>query len=115
MVAATGERTFTPLRRIRTTRSAGKGGTYRWYNHYRLPAHLGGRDLVGRLHGNDEDRRRKFNRTGNVRPSPPSDDDFARLYRRRNDAESINRAIDDTLWLRRAHLIGHARASTSTC
>jgi hypothetical protein len=31
------------------------------------------------------------------------------LYRRRNDAESINRAFDDTLWLRRAHSIGHER------
>jgi hypothetical protein len=28
---------------------------------------------------------------------------------RRNDAESINRALDDTLWLRRAHSIGHHR------
>jgi hypothetical protein len=37
------------------------------------------------------------------------DRDFARLYRRRNDAESINRALDDTMWLRRAHSIGHER------
>ncbi len=29
--------------------------------------------------------------------------------RRRNDAESINRALDDTLFLRRAHSIGHER------
>ena len=35
--------------------------------------------------------------------------DFARLYPRRNDAESINRNLDDTLWLRRAHSIGHQR------
>ena len=36
---------------------------------------------------------------------------FDGLYRRRNDAESesINRALDDTLWLRRAHSIGHQR------
>jgi hypothetical protein len=31
------------------------------------------------------------------------------LYRRRNDAESINRALDDSLWLRRAHSVGHER------
>jgi hypothetical protein len=31
------------------------------------------------------------------------------MYKRRNDAESINRALDDTLWLRRAHSIGQAR------
>ncbi len=35
--------------------------------------------------------------------------DFDRLYVRRNDAESINRHLDDTLWLRRAHSIGHLR------
>ena len=56
-----------------------------------------------------EDEKRKFNRTENVRPIPPTDPDFAALYGRRSDAESINRALDDTLWLRRAHSIGHER------
>ena len=49
------------------------------------------------------------NRTENLRPIPPTDPDFKALYRRRNDAESNNRAFDDTLWLRRAHSIGHER------
>ena len=40
---------------------------------------------------------------------PAADADFTALYRRRNDAGSINRALDDTLWLRPAHSIGHAR------
>ena len=62
-----------------------------------------------RLHATDDDAKRKFNRTENVRPIPSTDPDFAGLYRRRNDAESINRALDDTLWLRRAHSIGHER------
>jgi hypothetical protein len=31
------------------------------------------------------------------------------LYPRRNDAESINRGLDDSLWLGRAHSLGHAR------
>jgi hypothetical protein len=62
-----------------------------------------------RLHTNTEDERRGFNRTENVRQIPPADPDFARLYARRNDAESINRHLDDTLWLRRAHSIGHTR------
>jgi hypothetical protein len=62
-----------------------------------------------RLHGNAEDKQRGFNRTENVRPIPPGDGDFARLYARRNDAESINRHLDDTLWLGRAHSLGHAR------
>ena len=30
-------------------------------------------------------------------------------YARRNDAESINRALEDTMWLRRAHSVGHRR------
>ncbi len=40
---------------------------------------------------------------------PRSDPDFTHLFRRRNDAESINRALDDTLYLRRAHSLGHRR------
>ena len=105
----TGDTVFTPLRRIRTTRTRDKAGTYRWYNHHRLPDRYGGRDITIRLHGNDDDTRRRFNRTENVRPIPPGDPDFTRLYRRRNDAESINRALDDTMYLRRAHTIGHRR------
>lgn len=62
-----------------------------------------------RLHGNEEGTARRFNRTENVRPIPPTDPDFARLYPRRNDAESINRALDDSMWLARAHSVGHAR------
>ena len=105
---ADGTNAFTPLRRIRTHRNADKT-RYRWYNDYELPTQLGGGTITLRLHGNDEDARRKFNRTENVRPIPPSDPDFQRLYRRRNDAESINRALDDTLFLRRAHSTGHER------
>ena len=104
----TGTRHFTDLVRLRTHRNEDKGG-YRWYNDYRLPEHLGGGTITVRLHGNDVDTKRKFNRTENVRPIAQSDPDFKRLYRRRNDAESINRALDDTLWLRRAHSVGHRR------
>ncbi len=105
----TGEMIFTPLPRVRTSRAADKVGTFRWYNHYRMPEHLGGGVITVRLHGNDDDAKRRFNRTENVRPIPSSDPDFADLYKRRNDAESINRALDDTLWLRRAHSVGHRR------
>ena len=107
-LTADGDRHFTPLRRIRTHRNADKT-RYRWYNDFELPEHLGGGTITVRLHGTDDDVRRKFNRTENVRPIPASDPDFARLYRRRNDAESINRALDDTLFLRRAHSVGHER------
>jgi len=102
-----GELTFIPLDRIRTHRTQSQTGSYRWYNDYRVPDGLG--TVTVRLHGNDEDRARKFNRTENVRPIPNGDPDFERLYRRRNDAESINRHLDDTLWLRRAHSVGHRR------
>ena len=105
----TGDLTFTELRRIRTHRNADKSGRYRWYNDYQLPQRHGGGTITVRLHGNDDDRARKLNRTENLRPIPPGDPDFARLYPRRNDAESINRDLDDTLYLRRAHSVGHAR------
>ena len=105
----TGDLTFVELRRARTHRRADKGGRYRWYNDYLLPDRYGGGTLTVRLHGNDADTARKLNRTENLRPIPPTDPDFKRLYPRRNDAESINRDLDDTLYLRRAHSLGHAR------
>ncbi|MDQ4144014.1 MAG: hypothetical protein M3198_09780 [Actinomycetota bacterium] len=105
----TGEPLFSELRRIRTHRSRDKSGLYRWYNDFALPAELGGQTITVRLHGNEEDTKRKFNRTENVRPIPPSDHDFKKLYARRNDAESINRSIDDSMWLSRAHSVGHLR------
>lgn len=52
---------------------------------------------------------RRFNLTENVRPIPATDPDFRDLFRRRNDAESTNRGLDDSLWLRRAHSVGHRR------
>ena len=76
---------------------------------YRLPEHLGGGQITVRLHQDEDDRRRKFNRTENVRPIPPSDPDFPRLYGRRNDSESLNRSLEDTLFLGRAHSLGWRR------
>lgn len=104
-----GDLLYTELPRVRTHRNRDKSGTYRWYNDYRLPDHLGAGILTVRLHGSPEDAARKLNRTENVRVIAPTDPDFARLYPRRNDAESINRNLDDTLWLGRAHSVGHQR------
>jgi hypothetical protein len=104
-----GKPVFVPLDRVRTHRNTDKRGTFRWYNDYRLPEHLGGGVVTVRLHANAEDAKRKFNRAENVRQIPPGDPDFEVLYRRRNDAESINRHLDDTLWLRRAHSVGNRR------
>jgi len=105
---ANGELMFTPLPRIRTHRNTDKSG-YRWYNDYRLPDNHGGGVVTVRLHANAADAARKFNRTENVRPIAPDDPCFPELFKRRNDAESINRALEDTLWLRRAHSLGHRR------
>jgi hypothetical protein len=105
----TGDPRFVPLSRVRTHRNEDKNGRYRWYNDYQLPHQYGGATITVRLHGNDQDRARKLNRTENLRPIPPGDPDFERLFPRRNDAESINRHLDDTMWLGRAHSIGHTR------
>jgi hypothetical protein len=45
-----------------------KSGGYRWYNDYRLPQRMGGGIVTVRLHTNDDDITRRFNRTENVRP-----------------------------------------------
>jgi hypothetical protein len=39
------------------------------------------------------------NRVENVHQIPPGEPDFETLDRRRHDAESINRHVEDTLWL----------------
>lgn len=82
---------------------------FRWYNDYRLPESYGAGTITVRLHGNEDDVVRRFNRTENIRPIPSTDPDFAKLYSRRNDCESINRGLDDSMWLGRAHGVGHAR------
>jgi hypothetical protein len=109
VLTETGDLHFEPLRRVRTHRNPGRNRTYRWYNDYRLPDSFGAGTITVRLHGTAADTARKLNRTENLRPIPPDDPDFKRLYPRRNDAESINRGLDDSLWLGRAHSLGHAR------
>ena len=103
-----GERQFTELRRVgRSAMPTSPASPL--VQRLPTPRAPRWRDDHGAVARNDDDTKRKFNRTENVRPIPSTDPDFAGLYRRRNDAESINRALDDTLWLRRAHSIGHER------
>lgn len=109
----TGKMVFKELPRKRTHRNQDKTGLYRWYNDYRLPKEYGGGTITIRSHGDETDVARKFNRTENVRPIPPSDPDFKKIYARRNDSESINRGIDDTMWLSRAHSVGHLRQTVN--
>jgi hypothetical protein len=97
-----------------TTRRATVGTGY-----YRLPETYGGEIISVRLHQNSEDDRRGLNRAENVRPIPEGSEDFTRLYVLRPDAESINRGIEDSLFINRASakgwrrlmvdLLGHAR------
>lgn len=108
-----GEMVFKALERKRTHRNRDKSGLFRWYNDYALPDKFGGRTLTIRLHGDESDVARKFNRTENIRPIAPSDPDFKKIYARRNDSESINRGLDDTMWLSRAHSVGNLRQTVN--
>jgi hypothetical protein len=74
-----GEGSFAPLRRRRIHRNKAKNGLYAWYQDDALPAADGGGTITVRLRGNDEDERRHFNRTENVRAIPASDPDFLSL------------------------------------
>jgi len=74
-----------------------------------LPPAYGGGTITVRLHANDEDTARGLNRTENVRAIPPGDPDFYRLYAQRNDSESLNRLLEDSLFIGRAHSLGRSR------
>jgi hypothetical protein len=102
-----GDPVFVPFIRVRTLRRPNKR-RFRFYNEYTLPDSLGTGLIRVRLTGDEADRRRKLNRAENLRAIPPSDPDFARLYARRNDAESTNRALQDSMFLARAHSVGAA-------
>jgi hypothetical protein len=109
LVKDNGDVEFVELNRVRTYRKPSRNG-YRWYNSYALPSWLGGGGTVTiRLDQTEADVARGFNRTENIRVIPRSDPDFRRLFGLRQDAESINRAHEDSLYLRRAHSLGHSR------
>lgn len=102
----TGDQELAELRRLRTMRQTDKSGRFRWYNEYALP---NGKTITVRLDTTEQDKTRKLNRSENVRQIAPNDPDFKRIYRRRNDIESINRGLDDSMWLGRAHSKGAKR------
>jgi len=101
-----GEMVFLPLERIKTERRK-SADRFRFYNVYRLPSEYGGGELRVRLTGNQEDEHCGLNRAEHLRAIPPFDPDFHRLFRRRNDAESLNRGIEDSFYWTRAHSVGH--------
>jgi hypothetical protein len=104
----TGEPHYEHLPCSRLQRHKDKDG-YRFYGYYKLPDEYGGKEISIRLHQNAEDDRRRINRTENLRPIPEGSPEFERLSRLRLDAESINRSIEDALWINRASAKGWRR------
>jgi hypothetical protein len=107
-IVETGEPYYGPLERVRIQRPEDKEG-YRCYGSYRLPEEYGGRLITVRHHQNADDDRRGLNRTENLRPIPEGSEDFARLNVLRPDAESINRGVEDCLFINRASAKGWRR------
>lgn len=100
---------YRPLELVRLQPHQNKEGGFRWYGYYKLPAEYGGKTISVRLHQNEEDARRGLNRTEVLRPIPEGSDDFTRLHVLRADAESINRSIEDSLFINRASAKGWRR------
>ena len=96
------------LKRKRIHPNQLKSGLFGWYLDCVLPPAYGGGTITVRAHAND-DVVRGLNRTENVRAIPQADRDFYKLYARRNDSESLNRSLEDSLFIGRAHSLGHAR------
>lgn len=92
-LADNGVSTVVSLECVRTHRSPGKAGTYRWHDDYRLVPGLGTGIITVSLHGNDDDRRKRFNRTEDVRAIPPGDPDACALIHRRGPASSCRRTM----------------------
>ncbi len=101
----TGEPHYEGLECVRIQRHKDKTA-YRWYGYFKLPAAYGGGEVSVRFHRNADDDRRGLNRTESLRPSPEGSGDFARLHVLRPDAESINRGIEDSLFINRASAKG---------
>lgn len=105
----TGAPHYRPLEVVRIQPHENKDGIFRWYGFYKLPAEYGGKTIPVRLHQNEDDTSRKLNRTEILRPIPEGSDDFKRLHVLRADAESINRGIEDSLFINRASAKGWRR------
>jgi hypothetical protein len=94
------------LERIQTLRRQNTT-TFRFYNLFALPARFQDREIRFSLLTNDDDLARGLNRAENLQAIPFGDPDFDGLYARRADTESLNRYVEDTLYLNRAHSVGH--------
>ena len=97
-----------PLTRTKIPRRRDKEG-WRLYGEYRLADTLGGGTVRLRLDNTTDDVATGFNREEHLRSIPPGDPDHDRLYGRRNDTESGNRLLDDSMLRERAHTVGCRR------
>lgn len=107
-LAVDGSPILHPLTRTKLARRSDKD-RWRLYGEYRLPDHLGGTTIRLRLDQTAEDRLTGYNREEHLRPIPPDDPDHPGLYGRRNDTESGNRLLDDSMLRERAHTVGRHR------
>jgi hypothetical protein len=105
-----GDGVFMPMTREKVyKRYRKRNKRYAWYVKYSVPEEFGGGYTSFRLQTNDDDRARGLNRGEQLRVLPPSDPDYRVVYPRRSEIESINRDIDDRLWLKRARSAGIRR------
>jgi hypothetical protein len=102
-LADDGTPVYTPLIRIKTSKPRKSGACY---NEYVVPAEFGGGVIRLRVTSDDQDRASKFNREEWLHAFAPGDPDYERLYGRRNDAESGNASLDNSMPRERAHSVG---------
>lgn len=87
---------------------ADNGGTFRWYSDYQLPAHLGSRVLTVRLTALTTMRSASATGPRTCGRSRPEIRTSRQIFPLPVDAESINRGLEDSLYLRRAHSVSRA-------
>ena len=97
-----------PLVRTKTLRRSDRD-SWRFYGEYQLPDLIGGGTTRIRLDRTSQDVKAGFNREENLRAIAPADPDHDRLMARRNDTESGNRLLDDSMLRERAHTVGWRR------
>jgi len=107
-IAVDGTITLHPLERSKILRRQDRD-SWRFYAEYRVPTTLGAGTIRLRLDRTTDDEDTGFNREEHLRAIPPADPDHDRLYGRRNDTESGNRLLDDSMLRERAHTVGRRR------
>lgn len=93
---------------LQQLKSRGTAPSFRLYGIYQTKT---GKIVVGTipLFQTEQDATRKRNRTEHLRAFPPGSAQFAALYGRRADAESLNRQLEDACWQKRANCYGRLR------